>query len=48
MFLGKYKIGERVKVEREDNLYLFRKENITEKVKYYFRSITRKLLKHIR
>jgi len=35
MFLGKYRLGERVKVEREGNSYLFRKVSLIEKIKYY-------------
>jgi hypothetical protein len=42
MFLGKYRLGERVKVEREGNSYFFRKVSFMEKIKYYIRLFTRR------
>ncbi len=42
MFLGKYKLGEKVIVEREGNAYFFRKATLKEKVKYYLRLGTKK------
>jgi acetyl-CoA C-acetyltransferase len=42
MFLGKYQLGKRVKVEREGNIYLLRKVNFKEKLKYYFRLFAKK------
>lgn len=41
MFLGKYRLGERVKLERDGNSYFFRKVSFLEKVKYYLRQLVR-------
>ncbi len=42
MFPEKHHIGERVKVEREGNIYLFRKAGLMEKFKYYLHLIGKK------
>jgi len=42
MFLGKHHLSERVKVEREGNIYLFRKIGLMEKFKYYLHLIGKK------
>ncbi|HEX3034698.1 MAG TPA: OB-fold domain-containing protein [Thermodesulfobacteriota bacterium] len=40
--IEKYQLGERVKVERKGNTYFFRKVNVKEKLKYYFRLFARR------
>ncbi len=42
MFPGRYRLGERVKVEREGNIYLFRRISFKERFKYYLRLIGKK------
>jgi hypothetical protein len=42
MFPGKYHLGERVRVEREGNIYLFRRISFKERFKYYLRLIGKK------